>query len=160
MADEAINAHVSALRKIYYDSVKSVADDVAEQVSSGQITDWDALTEYVDQSVDGQEWVIITHLGKINLLVSENSDAAEEEGMDVQSGDIGIMQQAYYSFHADVMDALRYAHKIEGPEDLEPEEEEEPEVEPAPEEPPTEEPPMESISKKEADQIVSKLLKD
>ena len=97
--DLAESAAWDILRASYWNAVRAIVADVAAE----EIPTEDARTEYVEQSVDGSQWVIYTWRAGIVLAVSDNGDAYDNE-----IGESGANEsvRAFYAMLRDVCDLL------------------------------------------------------
>jgi hypothetical protein len=91
------------LRKEYYDGVRGLAQEVAEQVKEGQ-----DLSDALHEVVDGSYWVIYTHANFQVLMCSDNHDAYSEEFGEapVSGSDINWAALAYATLARDVSDQV------------------------------------------------------
>lgn len=137
-ADDMMRQAEHVLYRAYYKSVgrdaDSIKDDLIQAIKDGECNDEDAVNEWLQErlheTADGDAWVIYTHQAKRLLLVSENEDAAEDEGVDCEN----VEQKAYWAFRADLQDWMD--RNVDIPELLEeygPKDEDEDETEAQPE---------------------------
>ena len=103
------NAH-NILSKEYFDDVREMAEEARSLVKSGEIADEEALTEWLDQSVDSSDWIIFTVRNFQVLRYSNNSDAFMDaygdEGLVKNSGGINWAGMAFCAMVADVRNYL------------------------------------------------------
>jgi alpha-galactosidase/6-phospho-beta-glucosidase family protein len=107
-ADDLMRKAESVLYRAYYESVsrdgESIKEDLIDAIKSGEVDDEDAASEWLQErlheTADSDEWIIYTHKAKLLLLVSENEDAAEDEGMECET----VEQRAYWAFRADLQE--------------------------------------------------------
>ena len=92
------------LRADYYQSVRSVAHDLASEVKNGSITSQDEWETAINQAVDGTEWVIYTQKHFQVLFCSDNHNAyVENYGQaPVEGDDINWAALAFAALEADV----------------------------------------------------------
>lgn len=93
----------------YWDDVRGIAADVKGEIENGNLADWEAVTDYVHESVDGSARVIYTWKAKMAVIHSDNPDAYfdtfGEEGA-VKDGTINWSALAYCAVEADVWEQL------------------------------------------------------
>ena len=107
-ASDLMNKAEALLYRAYYESVdrdgESVKEDLIGAIETGELGDLDAANEWLSdrlhETADSDEWVIYAHKAKRLLLVSDNEDHAEDEGIDCET----VEQRAYWAFYADLMD--------------------------------------------------------
>lgn len=98
-ADESsFHAATSALNRWYWNEIRSLAIDLMERIESGELADEDAVTEDLEQTIDGHEFVIYTGKAMLALYCSENEDAVEDAGFENPTTE----QRAYHAMIADV----------------------------------------------------------
>lgn len=100
--DEIVDFALELIRRDYYSSVKSFADDLRDEIKRGEIADEDALRDALHQTVDGSAWIIYTKRAKLVLMASDNEDVAEEEGLEHETTE----QRAFYAMMRDIEDEL------------------------------------------------------
>ena len=96
------------LRADYFGAVRSIAEEAEQMVRDGDLADEEALTEWIEQSVDGCHWVIYTYANFQVLRYCSNHDAYTEYG-DVPTdcdGSIRWAAMAYAAMLEDVRDAV------------------------------------------------------
>lgn len=105
--DSEIQAALSVLRADYYADVTDIAQDAISEVKAGNITDYEALDEYVRESVDGTQRVIYTSKAARGLLISSNDAAFEDMGISAtKDGDVNWSGMMYAALLADVLEEL------------------------------------------------------
>jgi len=104
-ADERLDAARGVLRADYWQDVANVISWLRHEISNGSITDTDAATQHIDETVDGHQRVIYTGQAIECLLFSLNEDAYQDETGDSPDMSDGShwSQLAYYAFRADIM---------------------------------------------------------
>lgn len=102
-SDDEVSRAVAVLRRDYYGDVRDIAQDIAERVASGELTDADDVEEAIRETVDGCARVIYTFQAKLGLLASDNEDAYQDDTGEEPSGPSVAM---YYAVCADVRDEL------------------------------------------------------
>jgi hypothetical protein len=106
-----VNEALRVLRSDYYTDIRDLARDYAKRVADGEFTGRrgsEDLDEDIHQTVDGYNWVIYTHQAKIVQIVSDNADAAFEEGVAPEMGSDSVPFEvlAYHAIRADLREAL------------------------------------------------------
>jgi hypothetical protein len=98
--DEAIRV----LRAEYYQAVRGIAHELAEQIKDGYIKSRDDWETALNQAVDGSFWVIYTHANFQTLLCSDNHNAYSEDygQAPVTGNDINWAVLAFAALEADV----------------------------------------------------------
>jgi hypothetical protein len=97
------------IRSDYYDDVRSVADDLAEQWKSGEIGSRDDFLERLSEAVDGTQRVIYTGQAMDGLRASDNSGAyIEDFGAEgaIENGDIAWSRLMFAAMERDVTEQL------------------------------------------------------
>lgn len=89
------------MRSAYYTQVKEAASSLIEEIKTEGITDYERFDDYFHQYVDGHRQVFITWLAQATLLVSENDDAYEDQGMPMDES-ATVEARAYFAFKQDV----------------------------------------------------------
>lgn len=92
--------------KEYWGTVKAIAQDIKDEYKQYGDTD---VEELIVQHVDGSEYIIYYHKNLEVLQNSDNADAIDEVGaeIDTSKGWQNILTQvAFYAMEADVRDAL------------------------------------------------------
>jgi len=85
ITEEQHDEAMRVLRAEYYQSVRGIAEELAERVKDGElfrgraIKDRDDWETAIHESVDSSHWVIYTHANFQVLLCSDNHDAYSEE---------------------------------------------------------------------------------
>lgn len=106
---EARDLARSILRADYYRDIRCVANDVKSEIESGNLKAWDAVIEYVSDSLDGTGRVIYTQLAQEGLLSSDNADAMIDEfgpeGIATKDA-INWHAMAYHAMERDVFEQL------------------------------------------------------
>jgi hypothetical protein len=99
---------ISALRAEYYSSVRSTAKDIHDDYRKGMFRDRDGLLTRIHEECDGDQWVIYTFRAQIVALVSDNSGAFADQGLDgiMRDGEINWSAIAYCAMERDVIEAL------------------------------------------------------
>lgn len=108
-ADERLDAARNILRADYWADVRNVADDIRAAVRSGELSDTDAIVEYLDETVDGHSRVIYTREAAECLLFSDNDGAYYSEFGTLPDCDgdmLPFSTLACSAFRADILDAL------------------------------------------------------
>lgn len=85
----------------------SSARPVLDLNAHAELQEW--FTEHLNQSIDGDEWVVYTYLNHIVILCSYNSDAASEELGEVpktEAGDVNWAAMASMAMRADIVRML------------------------------------------------------
>lgn len=77
-----------AIAKEYMCAVRSCAEDVKDGND-------------IDEVIDGSEWVIYTFRARLVLAVSDNANAWQDEGVEIDIKNCDS-QRAYYAMRADV----------------------------------------------------------
>ena len=119
MRNDRVEEARRVIRADYWDSVRSFAQEALDAVKSGEVTDADGLTEYVEQSVDGSSWVIYNGQILDVLRFTENDEAFEECGSlsDMATGDGGYFAMlgriAYFALLADVRGMPEHEEAVE-----------------------------------------------
>jgi len=106
------------LRREYYDAVREIAAEAEEMVKKGEIEDEDGLTEWVEQSVDGSQWIIYTRRNFQVLQYSDNDSAYVEQLGEVpvtDATDINWAALAYMAMLTDVREHLTDWDDMEKP---------------------------------------------
>lgn len=111
-ADDLMRQAQGIMYREYMESVardgESIKDDLVSAIKAEELTDADAINEWlsdrVHETADSDAWVIYTHKAKLILLLSDNPDAAEDEGIDLKGDDYS--GRAYYAYRADLQDWL------------------------------------------------------
>lgn len=97
------------LRADYWDDVRSVVDNAADEIENGNITTDDELSDWLHETIDGHSNIIYTRSNFHVLLYSDNSDAYAdefgEEGM-IRDGNVNWPALAYAAMLADVRDTI------------------------------------------------------
>jgi len=95
-------------RKEYYDTVKGIAEEIAEAVQSGEIGE-DDIYDRVHEDVDGNYWVIYTHASYAVWMFSDNNSAIDEAVDDgsfsydqVTDFSQALTMMAFFALKADV----------------------------------------------------------
>lgn len=106
-ADKLVNDGLSLLRDVYWKHVRSLAEDIKSAADDKEFTDRDGLNERIDETADGDQWVIYTQKAQLVMLLSENDSAYAEvhgdaEGM-VVDGSIAWSVLAYFALRADLV---------------------------------------------------------
>lgn len=102
--EEDAREAVNVLRNEYFKSVQATARELEEAVKSGEIEDREQLMDRIHEEVDGSAWVIYTGNAQQVLFVSENSDAAWDEGL--TEGEAQWSQWAYAAMERDLIESL------------------------------------------------------
>lgn len=91
----------------YREEVKAIAQEIVDRVKSGELSP-DDVNDALHESVDGDQWVIYTYRAKLVVaFLSDNGDAAYDEGMEVDHSDgINWSAMAYFAMCADVRSEL------------------------------------------------------
>jgi hypothetical protein len=90
----------------YREEVNTIAEDIAERMRSGEVTD---QSDAVHEACDSHSWVIYTHYNFAILLHCSNHDAYTEEYGEAptdSSGNLNWAVLAYAALAEDVNDAL------------------------------------------------------
>lgn len=107
--DEKLQAARDALRADYWDDVRSVVDDIKDEIEKGELTDSDAVTEYLEERIDSQHRVIYTYAAMETVIFSDNDGAYEmhfgSEGL-VEDGQVQWSRLAFYAMLEDVRGLL------------------------------------------------------
>ena len=95
------------LRASYWESVRDIAEDIAQDHDLSE----DNVSDRVAESVDGSEWIIYTWRARLVRSLSDHGDACEEYRFDdlahASDGlDAIITRAAYLAMHDDVRDLL------------------------------------------------------
>lgn len=91
------------IRADYMSDVRCVAEDIAERVADGLLSDADEVSDALHESVDGDSRVIYTFKARLGLFASDNEGACEEQtGEAPESPEVGM----YWALRADVEDEL------------------------------------------------------
>ena len=105
-------AHDDAMRVLraeYYGGVRGITEDLKARVASGEIASEDALSDAIQQEVDGSYWVIYTHANFQVLLCSDHHDASFEEYGEVPlaaDGNVNWAALAFAALERDVRDQM------------------------------------------------------
>jgi len=104
ITEEQHDDAMRVLRAEYYQSVRGLAEEVAERVKTGE-DESDAMHELVD----GSYWVIYTHANFQVLMCSDHHDAYSEEygSAPVEGADINWAGLAYATLARDVSDQVQ-----------------------------------------------------
>jgi hypothetical protein len=101
---------MSEARRWYYSEVRSIVDEAIAECRRDHADDSprarrEAITEWVDQTTDGHEYIIYTAKAWMVLAASDKCDAAEESmGEEARAMEIGA--RACWALRADVWDVL------------------------------------------------------
>jgi hypothetical protein len=90
--DDAVRAAESVLSADYFKTVRSIAVDVVKQPEDEQ-------GDRLHEAIDGNAFVIYTHMARRTLLCSENPEACEDETGEKPET---VEQAAYWAMMADV----------------------------------------------------------
>lgn len=100
-------------RRDYIDTVTSIVEDIFSDLEIKTQEQYEAhqddVQERIWQDVDGSEWIIYTYLNNKVLEYTENEDAYEEQGMelDTSKGFSSIRAQvAFMAMYQDAMEEL------------------------------------------------------
>lgn len=108
-ADRLIDAADTIKRAEYYSSVRSLAEDIADDLKRGDISDREQLLERVQETADGSSWVIYTASAMEVLRYSDNDGAYVDnfgtEGV-VRDGSINWSALAYAALEQDINEHL------------------------------------------------------
>jgi hypothetical protein len=108
-ADEKLENARRILRADYWSDVKLYADEIREEIASGEITDAEDAYEHLDERVDGAYRVIYTHAAMETVMWSDHDGAYFEEFGPEGAADgdqIEWSRLAYAAFRADILDNL------------------------------------------------------
>ena len=109
ITDEQARDADRVLRAQYFQSVRDMAEELAEMCRSGEIADTEALDERIHEECDWSEWVIYTARALQVLRYSENASAGPEElGGDRFNWSDGMhwSELAYWALRADLQEQL------------------------------------------------------
>lgn len=107
--EQLVESAISTIRRDYYASIKGIADDLRGEIKRGEIDDTDAAEQWLHETVDGCYWVIYNHATRKVLLVSDNDDAYEDAGVEIdysQGLNHALTQIAYWAVSADIREEL------------------------------------------------------
>lgn len=102
--DVSVDDAFQIIRRDYYSDVKDLGDQLIAQAKAGEIDDFeDALHEMVD----GTQRVIYTRQAVLGVAASDNSDAFEDERVELD-WDTGIpwSQIMFFALRADILQYL------------------------------------------------------
>jgi len=97
--EELAKAALDVVNNYYWASVRYTAKDYLRRANEGEFKSDEELRDDLNQHVDGNYWVIYTYWARVCLLMSNNTDAYEEE-MGEQPKDPS--QAAYFALMADI----------------------------------------------------------
>lgn len=124
----SFDAAVRAIRSWYYSEIRSIAEEAIKECNShhddsdDEDTRREWLTEWVDETTDGHNYVIYTFKAKCVCLASDNEDAyADEIGLAPPT----VEAQACMAMRRDVWELLEARSDEWNPEEREPTEESE-----------------------------------
>lgn len=111
---DAVKEAQQAIKADYYDDVRGIAKDVADELEKGKFRNAEELMEYLEQSVDGSQRVIYTQQAKLGLLASDNEDAAFDEGFEIDASEgIPYEKLMYFAMVKDVIEDLASEFEID-----------------------------------------------
>jgi len=108
------NVAMDVLNRQYVDDVRDICKSIVDRVSSSELESEDAVHEAVDEAVDSDRRVIITHLARETVLLSSNRDAYEENNGGKPDS---VELQAYEALRTDVYEELGDLDDILSPDD-------------------------------------------
>ena len=108
-AEDMLSEALSAMRQAYYQHVRDLAEDIDQFAREDKERSREDVLECLHETIDGDRWVIYTHLAQSVCLSSSNDGAAiDNYGTDgiVEDGAINWSRLAFSALEADVLDAL------------------------------------------------------
>lgn len=103
-------------RRDYIDTVTSIVEDIFHDLEITTQEQYETLSDDVQdriwQDVDGSQWIIYTYLNNKVLEYTDNEDAYEQQGieLDTSKGFSHIrVQVAFWAMYQDVMEELSRA---------------------------------------------------
>lgn len=90
-------------RRWYYDEIKSIADEVERKCKARDFDSSDEVHDYVQQTIDGHEFVIYTGQAMLACFASDHDDDYEEENGEKPPT---VEVQAFYAIKRDVYETL------------------------------------------------------
>lgn len=108
MSDEpSLDRAFEEIRRWYYSEIRSIADEAIKELASQGCDDEDSvrewLTEWIDETTDGHNFVIYTFKAKCVCLASDNEDAYSDE---IGESPPSVEAQACMAMRRDVWDLL------------------------------------------------------
>jgi hypothetical protein len=100
----SFDAVMRTARRWYYSAVRSLADEaitVAKGADPGDHRRY-AMSNWLDETLDGHQLVIINAQAEMTIAASDNSDTIDE----AEAAELTIGQRAYYAIRADVWQLL------------------------------------------------------
>ncbi len=96
----------------YWENVERIGADAIQEAiefSDDAQDAIDAVTQQIDESVDGSYWVIYTHAAAKGLIHSDNEDAIFDEGIGMEGVDSysdAMTKMMYFALNRDVWDRM------------------------------------------------------
>jgi len=97
--EELAKAALDIVNNYYWRSVRETAADYLKRAKDGEFKSDEELRDDLNQHVDGNYWVVYTYWARVCLLMSNNTDAYEQE-MGEEPKDSS--QAAYFALMADI----------------------------------------------------------
>ena len=97
-----LNEAMRPVTTAYNQAVRNIVEEaLAEHPADDEKRD-----EYIDESVDGSEWVIYTYRAQIVIAISDNSDAYLDYGIELTDGQVPWSTIAFCAMEADCRELL------------------------------------------------------
>lgn len=110
--DKAVEQAQQVLKARYYDSIRSMGDEILQEAKREGYEDYDNAREYlqdrIHETADGSSLVIYTHEAINTLLQSDNWQAVEPTGMELPDDDLPrtFTVAAYYAVVTDLAEHI------------------------------------------------------
>lgn len=85
-------------------SYRETVNDIAKEAL--KLTDEDERDEFIRESVDGSEWIIYYQNARAVAMVTDNLDAMQDAGVDIEDGAAIECSLAFCAMRQDVQDAI------------------------------------------------------
>jgi hypothetical protein len=102
MESEEIREHLRPIQTAYNAAVREIVEEAIREYPANE----DERGEFIDQSIDGSEWVIYTWKAQLVIVLSGNADAYIEYGLNETRAVIDWSALAYAAMQQDANDLL------------------------------------------------------